>query len=111
MPKLGDGMPYLGGYGLIATARVGRPSFPGILFAFPCESAIPTPVEQEQGIVYHNRTRHGIRQLCPTRSPTILLYSLMGLEDAPMYLPWLGRITLAKRASRQNWNAHGVGPL
>ena len=22
---------------------------PGILFAFPCESAIPTPVEQEQG--------------------------------------------------------------
>ena len=50
-------MPYLGGYGLIATARVGRPSFPGILFAFPCESAIPTPVEQEQGIVYHNRTR------------------------------------------------------
>ena len=59
MPKLGDGMPYLGGYGLIATARVGRPSFPGILFAFLCESAIPTPVEQEQGIVYHNRTRQG----------------------------------------------------
>ena len=59
MPKLGDGMPYLGGYGLIATARVGRPSFPGILFAFLCESAIPTPVEQEQGIVYHKRTRQG----------------------------------------------------
>ncbi len=32
---------------------------PGILFAFPCESAIPTPVEQEQGIVYQNRTRQG----------------------------------------------------
>ena len=32
----------------------------GILFAFPCESAIPTPVEQEQGIVYHNRTRQGV---------------------------------------------------
>ena len=32
---------------------------PGILFASPCESAIPTPVEQEQGIVYHNRTRQG----------------------------------------------------
>ena len=59
MPKLGDGMPYLEGNGLIVTARVGRPSFPGILFAFPCESAIPTPVEQEQGIVYHNRTRQG----------------------------------------------------
>ena len=50
----------------------------------------------------------GIRQLCPTRSPAAFLYSLMGLEDAPMYLPWLGRITFAKRDSRQNWYTTSV---
>lgn len=50
----------------------------------------------------------GIRQLCPTRSPTVFLYSLMGLELAPMYLPWLGRITFANCASRQNWYTTSV---
>ena len=38
----------LGGNGLTAAARVGWPSFPGILFASTRVSAIPTPVGQEQ---------------------------------------------------------------
>ena len=44
---------------------------PGILFAFPCESAIPTPVEQEQGIVYQNRTRQGVARAAGKETPMV----------------------------------------
>ena len=45
----------------------------------------------------------GIRQFMPTRSPTAFLYSPIGFDEAPMYLPCEGTTIPANSDSRQNW--------
>ena len=50
---------HLGGNGLTATARIGWPSDPGILFASAHALAISAPAEQERREVYQTRLDRG----------------------------------------------------